>query len=410
MSQTGMRIPFNKPCLEGREVENILEAVRLGKLAGGGHFSRACEEVLAERIGAKKVLLTNSGTGALELAALLCEIQPGDEVIMPSFTFVSTANAFCLRGARPVFVDISADDLNIDPGLIEDAVTERTKAICPVHYAGVSCDMDTIRSLAAAHGLHVIEDAAHGYLATYKGNHLGTLGDLGCFSFHETKTFICGEGGALVINREQDIARAEIMQEKGTDRARFFRGEVDKYTWVSLGSSFLPSELAAAFLHGQLLESNTIIAKREAIYLRYEELLRPLIDAGYLSRNPVPVHCKTNHHMYYILVEDLETRTRLLEHLNRAGVCAVFHFVPLHLSPYAREMGIQAHLPVTESIADRLIRLPFFNCLEPHEQEYVVERIFNFFGLARNAVCPPKGSGHSLGEEPAIRHAADSRG
>ncbi len=402
MSETGMRIPFNKPCLEGNEVNNILEAVRLGKLAGGGHFSRACERALAERIGAHRVLLTNSGSGALELAALLCDIAPGDEVIMPSFTFVSTANAFCLRGARPVFVDISPDDLNIDPTLIENAITDRTRAIVPVHYAGVCCDMEHILPLAAKHDLHVIEDAAHGCLASCKGQYLGTFGRTGCFSFHETKTFICGEGGALVINREQDVPLAEAMQEKGTDRARFFRGEVDRYTWVSLGSSFLPSELAAAFLYGQLLESDRIMAKRKLVFERYEVLLHPLVDAGYLTVNPVPDHCETNHHMYYVLVEDLEARTRLLEFLNDRGVYAVFHFVPLHLSPFAKGLGIDVKLPVTERVADRLIRLPFFNCLTLEEQEYVVDIIYSFFGKTRASECPSDGMTDPLPEKQQL--------
>ncbi len=264
MLRAARHIPFNKPCIEGQEIENILKALSCGKLAGNGEFGKSCEREIQTAIGAKKVLLTNSGTAALELSALLCNILPGDEVIMPSFTFVSTANAFCLRGARPVFVDVAPKDLNIDSSLIEEAITPRTKAIVPVHYAGVSCDMDTICTLAERYHLFVVEDAAHGYLATYKGRSLGAMGDLGCFSFHETKTFMCGEGGAIVINRDEYISPAEILREKGTDREKFFRGEVDKYTWIEVGSSFLPSELAAAFLYGQLLESSKIVAKRKA--------------------------------------------------------------------------------------------------------------------------------------------------
>lgn len=376
------RIPFNKPCIEGNEIENILKAVSLGKLSGDGHFSRLCEKELERATRAKKVLLTNSGTGALELAALLCDIQPGDEIIMPSFTFVSTANAFCLRGGRPVFVDISPTDLNIDATRIEEAMTERTRAIVPVHYAGISCDMDSINALARQHDLYVVEDAAHGLMSTYNGQHLGTIGDFGCFSFHETKTFISGEGGAITINSEEHVEPAEIMREKGTNRNKFFRGEVDKYTWVSLGSSFLPSELAAAFLYGQLVETEKIISKRRAIFERYERLLRPLVERGLIEVSTIPDHCATNYHMYYILVKNLQTRAGLIDFLRQAGVLAVFHYVPLHLSSYAREIGVDVKLPVTEELADRLIRLPFFNCIEEGEQEYVVEHIFHFFKVA----------------------------
>ena len=372
-------VPFNKPCIEGQEIENILKALSCGKLAGNGEFGKACEEEIQAAIGAKKVLLTNSGTAALELSALLCGIQPGDEVIMPSFTFVSTANAFCLRGAKPVFVDVAREDLNIDCSLIEQAITPRTKAIVPVHYAGVSCNMEAITKLAKLHGLRVVEDAAHGYLATYHGRSLGTIGDLGCFSFHETKTFMCGEGGAIVINRDEAIAPAEIIREKGTDRERFFRGEVDKYTWIDVGSSFLPSELAAAFLYGQLLESTNIVAKRKAIFARYDEMLIPLAERGLIETPRIPAHCTINYYMYYILVKDRDTRSRLLDFLNQAGISAVFHFVPLHASPYAQKLGIHTRLPVTEDIADRIVRLPFFNCMEVDEQQYVIEHIFRFF-------------------------------
>ncbi len=381
MSENREKIPFNKPCLEGNELENIQEAISLGKLAGDGYFGRACEKEIEKSLGAKKVLLTNSGTDALELSALLCGIGPGDEVIMPSFTFVSTANAFCLRGASPVFVDISPHDLNVDPRAVEAAVTERTKAIVPVHYAGVACNMEEINSIARRNNLMVVEDAAHGYLASCNGDYLGTMGDLGCFSFHETKTFICGEGGAIVINREDLISPAEIMREKGTNRTRFFRGEVDKYSWVSLGSSFLPSELVSGFLYGQLQESASIVSKRRRIYEQYEMLLEPLVDRGLLEVGSIPDNCTVNYHMYYVLTQDAQTRTRMLKSLNEAGISAVFHYVPLHQSEYAKQIGIDASLPVTEDIADRLVRLPFFNCMTDREQAYVVEKVYEFFGV-----------------------------
>jgi dTDP-4-amino-4,6-dideoxygalactose transaminase len=396
-------IPFNKPCIEGQEISNILKALSCGKLAGNGEFGKACEREIQTAIRAKKVLLTSSGTAALELSALLCNIRPGDEVIMPSFTFVSTANAFCLRGAKPVFVDVAPEDLNIDSSLVEAAITPRTKAIVPVHYAGVSCDMDTICTLAERYHLFVVEDAAHGYLATYKGRSLGAIGDLGCFSFHETKTFMCGEGGAIVINRDDYISPAEILREKGTDREQFFRGEVDKYTWIDVGSSFLPSELAAAFLYGQLLESNKIVAKRKAIFARYDEMLRPLAEKGVIETPSIPDECTINYHMYYIMVKDLDTRARLLAFLHQAGISAVFHFVPLHLSPYARKLGITTKLPVTEQRADRIVRLPFYNCMEPDEQEYVVEHLFRFFKVSRveyQSHLGPAGHAPQTGHEP----------
>lgn len=372
-------VPFNKPCIEGTEIQNILKALGAGKLAGNGDFGKACEKEIEASISARKVLLTNSGTAALELAALLCGIQPDDEVIMPSFTFVSTANAFCLRGAKPVFVDVAPHDLNIDSSLIERAITPRTKAIVPVHYAGVSCNMDEISRLARRYGLYVVEDAAHGFLATYNGAALGTIGDLGCFSFHETKTFMCGEGGALAVNHDRYIASAEIMREKGTDRERFFRGEVDKYTWMNLGSSYLPSELAAAFLYGQLLESRNIIAKRKAVFDYYDAMLRPLALLGHIETPRIPENCTINYYMYYILVKDEDTRSGLLESLNNADISAVFHFVPLHDSPFARKIGIHTRLPVTEDVASRIIRLPFYNCMTEADQQHVVRRIFRFF-------------------------------
>lgn len=377
-------IPFNKPSLEGREIDNILESVKSGVVSGDGPFIRKCEQTIEHLLGACKVLLTSSGTAALELSALLCGIQPGDEIIMPAFTFVSTANAFCLRGARPVFIDIRPDTLNLDETLIEPAITARTRAIVPVHYAGLACEMDTIMTVAQEHGLKVIEDAAQGFLSMYKGRHLGTLGDLGCFSFHETKTFTCGEGGAVVINHEENIARAEILLEKGTNRKSFLRGEGSKYTWLSLGSSFVPSDILAAFLYGQLEARDKIIAKRRAIFTNYENLLKPLADRGLIQPPHIPEHCTINYHLYYFIVQNLETRTQLIEYLQQKGICAVFHYVPLHRSPYAQSLGIQCDLPVTESVANRLVRLPFFNSLTINEQEYIVEQIYAFYKVPKH--------------------------
>src|SRR5436305_3892687 len=314
----------------GRELEYIAEAVRGGHLAGDGPFTRRCQQWLEENCGARKVLLTHSCTAALEMAALLCDVGEGDEVIMPSFTFVSTANAFVLRGARPVFVDIRPDTLNLDERRIEEAITGRTRAIVPVHYAGVACDMTAILETARSHGLRVIEDAAQALGATYRGRDLGTLGDLGCWSFHETKNFISGEGGALVIQDPSLIERAEIMREKGTNRTKFFRGEIDKYTWIDIGSSYLPSELVAAYLFAQLENSERILAKRKAIFARYRSALEPLARAGAVRLPIVPDGCEPNGHLFYILLESEELRDAMLRHLNASGVNAVFHYVPLH--------------------------------------------------------------------------------
>lgn len=376
-----MRIPFNKPCLEGQEIENILDSIKSGKIAGDGKYNKLCHEKITEIIGAKKVLLTTSGTDALELCALSYDIKTGDEVIMPSFTFVSTANAFCLRGAKPVFIDIRPDNLNMNEKLIESAITNRTKAVVPVHYAGLACDMDTINVISKKYGLKVIEDAALSFLSTYKGKYLGTFGDMGCFSFHETKTFICGEGGAVVINREEDINRVEILREKGTNRSAFFRGKVDKYTWINMGSSFLPSDIIGAFLYGQLTARDKILSKRKTIYMNYDRMLKSLEDRRLIRVPILPDDCTNNYPMYYLLVDDLATRTKLLEFLQQKGISAVFHYIPLHLSPYAKKLGIEIKLPVTENAAERLIRLPIFNSLTLTEQEYVVENIYNFFKI-----------------------------
>ncbi|MFL0647395.1 dTDP-4-amino-4,6-dideoxygalactose transaminase [Cylindrospermopsis raciborskii UAM/DH-BiRr] len=319
------KIPFNKPYMTGKELWYISQAHHAGQLAGDGQFTQKCHRWLENQTNCHKALLTHSCTAALEMSAILGELEPGHEVIMPSYTFVSTANAFVLRGAVPVFVDIRDDTLNLDETLVEAAITSRTRAIVPVHYAGVGCEMDTLKSIATKNNLLLIEDAAQGLLAYYKGKPLGSFGDLGCFSFHETKNIISGEGGALVINNPRFIEEAEIIREKGTNRSQFFRGEVDKYTWIDKGSSYLPGELIAAFLYAQLEEAKEIIKSRLKVWGYYHQLLEPLEKAGKLRRPIVPDHCQHNGHMYYILVEDLETRTQLIKMLKSQGINAVFH-------------------------------------------------------------------------------------
>ena len=352
---------FNWPYMTGRELEYIAQAHARGHLAGDGPFTASCQAWVEERSGCAKALLTHSCTAALELAALLLDIAPGDEVIMPSYTFASTANAFVLRGAVPVFVDVREDTLNLDERLVEPAITTRTRAIVPVHYAGVGCEMDDILRIAARHGLKVVEDAAQGVLASYKGRALGSIGDLGAYSFHETKNLISGEGGALLVNDPALASRAEIIREKGTDRSRFFRGEVDKYTWQEAGSSFLPGELVAAFLRAQLDKADWINGQRLEIWTRYHESLAPLERLGVLRRPIVPAHCKHNAHMYYVLLPDEAARARVLGELKSQGIGAIFHYVPLHSSPAGRRYGRpQGDLAITSSIAARLIRLPFW--------------------------------------------------
>ena len=369
-------VPFNRPFMVGRELEYIAEAVRLGHLAGDGSFTRRCQDWLEKTLGARRVLLTHSCTAALEMSAILCEVGPGDEVIMPSFTFVSTANAFLLRGARPVFVDIREDTLNLDETLVEEAVTSRTRVIVPVHYAGVACEMDTLLAIGRRHGLRVVEDAAQAVGASYKGSPLGALGDLGTLSFHETKNLISGEGGALVIQDEQLLARAEIIRDKGTNRASFFRGEVDKYTWVDVGSSFLPSELVAAFLFAQLEQAETISSRRRRIHDVYREALEDLEGEGRLQLPTIPGHCRHNGHLFYILLPTMQQRDDLLDHFKRVGINAVFHYVPLHTSPMGRRLGYEADgLPVTEKTSGRLLRLPSFHGLVGSQQERVIDEL-----------------------------------
>ena len=358
-------IPFNKPYMTGKELFHIAEAHFNGALAGDGPFTKRCHQWLEQSTGTKKALLTHSCTAALEMAAILANIGSGDEVIMPSYTFVSTANAFVLRGAVPVFVDVRSDTFNIDESLIEAAITPRTRAIVPVHYAGVACEMDTIMEIAVKHGLLVIEDAAQGVGATYKGRPLGSIGHLGAYSFHETKNIICGEGGALLVNDARFLDRSEIIREKGTNRSLFFRGQVDKYTWVDLGSSYLPGELVAAFLWGQIEEIESITRRRMAIWNSYQEALTPLATAGFIRLPHVPDYCGHNAHMFYIVCGDLGARTKTIAHLKSQNINAVFHYVPLHSSPFGLTHGRSVgELPFTQVAADQLLRLPLWLGLE----------------------------------------------
>ena len=375
------RIPFNKPFIVGKELYYIAQSVLQLKTSGDGLYTKEAQDLMKGTFGAREILLTTSCTAALDLAAILADVKDGDEIILPSFTFSSTANAFVLRGARPVFIDYRRDTLNIDENLIEAAITARTRAIAPVHYAGVGCEMDAISKIAQKHRLTVIEDAAQGVNAKYKGRYLGTIGDIGAYSFHETKNFICGEGGAIVLNRPELVERAEIVREKGTDRTRFFRGEVDKYTWVDIGSSFLPSDILAAFLYAQLENMEVITKKREEIYRHYEALLRPLADRGLLTLPIVPPECESNYHMYYIVLNSFGERTKLIEHLKAQGILALFHYVPLHTSPMGTAMGYRAGmLPVTETVSERLLRLPMYYEMQESEVESVVREIFRCFG------------------------------
>lgn len=365
-------IPFNKPHATGREFGFIQQAIDAGHLSGNGPFDRRCGAWLEERIGCRRAFLTASGTSALEMSMLLADIGPGDEVIMPSYTFVTSASAVALRGATPVFVDIRPDTLNLDERAVAAAVTERTRAIMPVHYAGVGCAMDDIGALAEEHGLVVVEDAAHGIMSTYGGRPLGSFGDLGCLSFHETKNVTCGEGGALLVNDDAVVERAEIVQEKGTDRSRFFRGETDRYTWVDLGSSFLASEITAAFLWAQLTEADRITEDRMRVWNGYHERLEPLEQAGLLRRPVVPAEAQHNAHMYYVLLPDRARRDRLIAEVAERGVHAVFHYVPLHSSPAGRRYGRAARpLPITDEVSGRLLRLPLWADMRESDVECV---------------------------------------
>ena len=371
-----LRIPFNRVSLQGNEIDYLRQAVEGGWTAGDGPFTRRCNELLERRLGVPKVLLTTSCTHALEMAGLLLGVSPGDEVLVPSFTFVSTVNAFVLRGARPVFVDVRSDTLNLDEARIEEKLTPRTKAIVPVHYAGVGCEMETILEIALRRGIAVVEDNAHGLFGKYRGRWLGTFGGLATQSFHETKNFGCGEGGALLVNDHRYIERAEIVREKGTNRSRFFRGQVDKYTWVDHGSSYLPADLLAAFLFAQLEVSRLVQEKRQRIWQNYD---RDLADwrATRGVRGPVvPPHCDQSYHMYYLLMPSLGDRQSLMAHLRARGILAVFHYLPLHISEMGRRFGGKpGDCPVTEDVSDRLLRLPFYNDLSQTDQQSVVEAI-----------------------------------
>ena len=369
--------PFNKPHMSGKELDYVAQAHDNGILSGDGPFTKRCSVWLESQTRTKKALLTHSCTAALEMAAILAEIEPGDEIIMPSYTFVSTANAFVLRGGVPVFVDIRADTLNINETLIEAAITPRTKAIVAVHYAGVACEMDTIMAIAQRHNLLVIEDAAQGVMSSYKGKALGAIGHMGAYSFHETKNVISGEGGALLVNDAQFANRAEIIREKGTNRSLFFRGQVDKYTWVDIGSSYLPSEIIAAFLWAQLEDAKLITASRLAIWGKYHGALATLEAAGKLVRPTVPADCTHNAHMYYVLLESLEQRTEVIARLKAGGVNPVFHYVPLHSSPAGKKYGrCSGDLSLTESLANRLLRLPLWLGIDDDgEQDKVIDQL-----------------------------------
>ncbi len=369
-------IPFNKPFIIGRELSLIANAVTNGHLSGDGIYTKQCHRWFEQKLGCYKALLTHSCTGALEMAAILCDIQPGDEIILPSYTFVSTANAFVLRGAVPVFVDIRPDTLNIDETLIGAAITPRTKAIVPVHYAGVPCAMDEIMALAARHNLLVVEDAAQALLSTYKGHALGSIGHFGCLSFHETKNIISGEGGALLVNDARFAERAEVIREKGTNRSQFFRGEVDKYTWMDIGSSYLPSELVSAFLYAQLERADEIIAKRRSICTAYASLLAPLqgrIRIAHFDED-------SNGHLFYILLDSLDTRSQLIAHLKSQGINPVFHYVPLHSSPAGQRYGrVASGMQVTQDISDCLLRLPLYYEMEDEDIRRICNAIRDFF-------------------------------
>lgn len=379
-------IPFNRPHLVGRELEYIAAAVAHGNTAGDGRFSRDCCRLLAERFGMEHVLLTTSCTAALEMAALLCELATGDEVVLPSFTYVSTANAFVRAGGRPVFVDVRPDTLNVDPDAVEAAIGPRTRAIVAVHYGGVACEMDRLGALARARGLRLIEDAAHGIGASLRGRALGTIGDVGCLSFHETKNVHCGQGGALVLNRAEDVARGEFLRDRGTNRQQLFRGEVERYTWVDVGSAYALNEMLAAYLYAQLEAIDALAAVRARAWAWYRDALAPLAARGLVQLPVVPVDCEPNHHIFHVLVADGATRDRLVRYLHEREVYAVIHYVPLHTSPFARSFGPAPVLPVTEDVSARLLRLPLYHDLGEADVARVVGTIDAFFAARRAAV------------------------
>ncbi|MBI5294416.1 MAG: dTDP-4-amino-4,6-dideoxygalactose transaminase [Chloroflexi bacterium] len=372
-------IPFNRPILVGNEMEYMRQAVESGHISGDGAFTKKCHALLEKELGLAKALLTTSGTHALEMMAFLLDIGPGDEVIIPDFTFVSTVNAFVLRGAKPVFVDVRPDTLNLDESLLESAITPRTRAIVPVHYAGVGCEMDAILDIAKRHNIPVVEDNAHGLFGKYKGKYLGTFGKLAAQSFHETKNFTSGEGGALLINDPELAERAEILREKGTNRSRFFRGQVDKYTWVDLGSSYLPSDMLAAFLYAQFEQRERIQSHRRGIWEFYNQYLDEWAAQNGVQMPTIPAHTEQAYHMFYLLLPDLDTRQRFIMYLREQNVYSVFHYLPLHLSDMGRKFGGQpGDCPITERISDQLVRLPFYNNLGGADLERIVDAILEF--------------------------------
>ena len=372
-----MRIPFNKSEIIGKEIEYIEESVK-GKISGDGQFTYNCSELLEKSLSVNKVLMTTSCTHALEMTSLLLDIKPGDEVIVPSFTFVSTVNAFVLRGAKPVFVDIRADTLNMDEKLLERLITDRTKAIVPVHYAGVGCEMDVIMNISNKYNIPIIEDNAHSLFGKYKGQYLGSFGSFATQSFHETKNFFCGEGGALIINDADFIERAEIIREKGTNRSKFFRGQVDKYSWIDLGSSYLPSDMLSAFLYAQLIERDLIQSNRKKIWDFYNNKLKRWSKENRIRLPVVPEHCEQAYHMFYLLMPSLKARTSFMKNLGEKGISTVFHYLPLHSSEMGYKSGFKkGDCPITEDVSDRLVRLPFYNTMTDDEMEYIVKTILD---------------------------------
>ncbi len=379
---SGYRIPFNKPALVGRELQYIEEAVRSGHLSGDGMFTRKCSELLERTLGVERALLTTSCTHALEMCALLLEIDPGDEVIVPSFAFVTTAGAFALHRARPIFVDVRADTLNLDEKLVRERVTPRTRTIVALHYGGVACEMDELLEISRETGVPIVEDNAHGLFASYRGKPLGSFGALATQSFHETKNFTGGEGGALLVNKPEWIARAEVIREKGTDRSRFFRGEVDRYTWVDYGSSYLPSEIVAAFLYAQLEARSDIQSKRKRLWDRYRSELRDWAERREVRLPQVPEHCSPSHHVFHLALPSPGARDALIDHLKQRGILAVFHYLPLHLSEMGRRFGGRpGDCPVTEQVSDRLLRLPLYHDLDEEEQGQVIDAVRQFGGV-----------------------------
>ena len=373
-------IGFNIPPMVGDEEKYVIQAIKNQKICGDGEFTKKCSNLMEEKFKANKVLLTTSGTAALEMSGLLLDIKPGDEVIMSPYTFVSTANAFVLRGAKIVFVDIRPDTMNIDEKLIEDAITEKTKVIVPVHYAGVACEMDTIMEIAKRHNLKVVEDAAQGVMAKYKNQYLGTIGDMGCYSFHETKNYSMGEGGAIVFKDDCYVEYAEIIREKGTNRSKFYRGQVDKYTWVECGSSFLPSDINAAYLWPELEKAEDINNNRLQTWNRYNEGLKELEDEGYIQRPFIPAECEHNAHMYYIKAKDLDERTKLIAYLKENGVQAVFHYIPLHTAPAGLKYGrFHGEDKFSTKESERLLRLPMYYNIDKNDVDYVISKVKEFY-------------------------------